>query len=196
MSETARAVSAGTGVAGRVIDRGHFIRAEEAGLTGMVTVRCDLGLPALGATLTDLVGAGLPEVRTVSRGERGRVVWMSPDELLVLCEPARADEVVEKLEARLAGEHHMVVDVSHARVVFRLSGRRVPEVLAKGAPVDLRDAAFPVGAARRTHLGEIAVGFWRTSDESWEIVCFRSVAHHLADWLAAASVEGAEIEAG
>ncbi len=53
---------------------------------------------------------------------------------------------------------------------------------------------FPVGHARRTHLANIAVGVWRESETDWELVCFRSFARHLYDWLVISSQEGSEID--
>lgn len=192
MSET-QGVSAATGVAGRVIEHGHMIAIREAGLTGMIALRGDLGSPAMAEAVRAATGAAVPAPLRVETGAQGRAVWMSPDELLLLTAIGRAPDALAAAEAALAGQHAMALDVSDARVVFRLSGAAVPGVLAKGMPVDLRERAFPVGTARRTHLGGIAVGFWRLGPGEWEIVCFRSLAHHLADWLAQASVAGSEV---
>ncbi|MCL5777338.1 sarcosine oxidase subunit gamma [Limibaculum sp. FT325] len=192
MSDT-QGVSAATGVAGRVIERGHMIRIREAGLTGMIALRGDLASPAMAEAVRAVTGAPVPAPLRVESGAEGRAVWMSPDELLLITAIGRAPEALAAAEAALSGQHAMALDLSDARVVFRLSGATVPEVLAKGSPVDLREAAFPVSTARRTHLGGIAVGIWRLEAEEWEVVCFRSLAHHLADWLAQASASGSEV---
>lgn len=193
MSEQHAGVSAGTGVAGLVLDRGHLIRVEEAGLTGMIGLRGDLSSPQMAEAVRAATGGAVPGVWRVEAGAKGRAVWMSPDELLLLVPVADAPAALGAAGSALAGEHAMVLDLSDARVVFRLAGPAVPEVLAKGAPVDLRETAFPVGTARRTHLGGIAVGFWRLGAEEWEVVCFRSLAHHLAGWLGQASIAGSEV---
>ncbi|MBK0398946.1 sarcosine oxidase subunit gamma [Limibaculum sp. M0105] len=193
MSEQHAGVSAATGVAGRVIDRGHLVRVEEAGLTGMIGLRGDLSSSQMAKAVRAVTGTDVPGVLRVEAGKKGRAVWMSPDELLLLVAPAEATAGLAAAEAALEGVHAMALDLSDARVVFRLKGGAVAEVLAKGAPVDLREQAFPVGTARRTHLGGIAVGLWRLGDEDWEVVCFRSLAHHLADWLEQASVSGSEV---
>lgn len=189
----ARAVSAADGVAGRVIAAGHSIRIEEAGLTGMIALRGDLASSQMAAAVEAATGAALPEPWRVAQGSKGRVVWMSPDELLILTGADRAEATLSAASEALAGQHHLALDMSDSRVVFRLTGAAVGEVLAKGAPVDLRDSAFPVGAVRRTHIAEIAVGFWRLGPEEWEIVCFRSLGHHLLGWLEAVSVDGAAV---
>ncbi len=106
-----------------------------------------------------------------------------------------ADALAASLGEALAGKHHMAVNVSDARAVITLAGAGVAEVLAKGAPVDLSEAAFPAGTARRTHIAGVAVGFWRKEDHEWEIVCFRSFARYLFDWLVESSKEGGEVGA-
>ena len=176
---------------GESVADGHLIRIEDRGPVGQVTLRGDLASSAVGRAVNAAVGVDVPDpLRAAFDGNRG-AVWMSPDELLLFTAYDKAGELVEGLESALSGTHHMTVDVSDARAVLKLSGARVAEVLAKGAPLDL--SAFAIGMARRTHIGGIAVAFWRRSDEEWEIVCLRSFARHLFDWLAQTSREGSEV---
>jgi sarcosine oxidase subunit gamma len=173
---------------------GQTIRIADRGPVGQVTLRGDLSSPALQAAVTAATGVGVPGPLLAAFDEEGTgAVWMSPDELLLFTEYTQADEVVAALDKALAGQHHMALNVSDARAVIALSGAGVAEVLAKGAPLDLSAAAFPTGTARRTHIAGVAVGFWRRAGHEWEIVCFRSFARHLFDWLVAASPEGSEV---
>lgn len=174
-------------------ERGLTIRIADRGPVGQVTLRGDLGSGALAAALGETLGLEMPGVWRASVGERGTAVWMAPDEVLLLTEYAAAPALTSRLSEALAGEHHMALNVSDARAVLALTGASVAEVLAKGAPVDLSPRAFPVGAARRTHMGGIAVVFWRRGEEEWEIACFRSFARHLFDWLAVAARSGGEV---
>ena len=167
---------------------------EERGPVGQVTLRADLASPAVAEAVRATLGVELPETRTCAFGEDGRgAVWMAPDELLVLCGYDEAGDVAARLEAALADEHATAVVMSDARAVLRLAGPDVAETLAKGAPVDLSGAAFPVGAARRTHLAHVAVGFWRREAVVWELVCFRSYAAYVWDWLVASGAPGARV---
>jgi sarcosine oxidase subunit gamma len=175
------------------IQAGHSIRIVDRGPVGQVTLRGDLGSEALAAAVKQEVGVDLPGPLGAAFDEGRGAVWMSPDELLLFTAYAEAGALAESLDEALAGEHHLAVNVSDARAVLQLTGEGVAEVLAKGAPLDLSEAAFPVGTARRTHVGGIAVAFWRKAEHEWEIVCFRSVARHLFDWLAQASREGSEV---
>ncbi len=171
------------------------LRLREIPAPGQITLRvADVSAPVVGVLLGKLLGVSAPAPLTASFGEAGRAaVWMAPDELLLLLERGGVPGAIANLERALAGQHHLALDVSDARALLRLEGADARETLAKGVPVDLSDAAFPVGRARRTHLGGLAVGLWRRAPETWEIVGFRSYAHHLAAWLARSGQEGAEI---
>jgi sarcosine oxidase subunit gamma len=165
----------------------------DLGVVPQVTLRCAHDEPALAAAVHAVAGVALPAPLRATVAEDGRAaVWMSPDELL-LFPGAPAPEAVAALDAALDGVHALAVDVSHARTVLRLTGPDVAETLAKGSPVDLSDAGFPVGCARRTHLGQVAVGIVRREAEVWDLVSFRSQGQFVFDWLTVAGAEGAEV---
>ncbi|MEM7745225.1 MAG: sarcosine oxidase subunit gamma family protein [Pseudomonadota bacterium] len=151
----------------------------------MVAVRGDLGDDNLANTLK-LQGIDAPGALGLTGGPDACALWFSPDEMLVL--GAAGD-----LDGALSGQHAMALDVSDARVVFRLTGAKVGEVLAKGAPCDCSDKGFPPGTVRRTHLAGLAVAIWRFDAETWEIACFRSFAHHLRAWLETAAHPAAAV---
>jgi sarcosine oxidase subunit gamma len=165
----------------------------DRGPVGQITLRGDLASKSLKAAVNAAVGVAVPGPLRAAFNGGGAAVWMSPDELLLLTAYDQADTLTGLLTRALAGEHHMAVNVSDARAVIALTGPGVAEVLAKGAPVDLSRTAFPVGTARRTHLGGIAVGIWRKSDQGGEIVCLRSFARHLFDWLVESAKPGSEV---
>ncbi|MCK4861928.1 MAG: sarcosine oxidase subunit gamma [Rhodobacteraceae bacterium] len=166
------------------------VKITEAGLRGMITLRGDLSSTALKDAVKSVVGLTPPSERKVKSGKGGGVAWMSSDELLLLVDYDKADATVAKLSKALAGEHHMVVNVSDARAVFLIEGQGAREVLAKGAPVDLSPEAFGAGDLRRSRIGQLAAAFWMTEDESFELVCFRSVGAFMFDWLSNAAREG------
>ena len=158
---------------------------------GMVTLRGDLALPALAAAVAELTGCPVPAVRRIAcAGPGGAVAWMSPDELMLFVTPGAGPEAAARLGVALAGHHHLAVDVSDARALFRIEGPGAREVLAKGAPVDLDPTAFGPGDFRRTRLGQVAAAFWMPAAETFELICFRSVAGFVAGWLANAARPG------
>ena len=170
-----------------------YIGISDAGLLGQMTLRGDVGGAAVAALMLELTGSTVPgPLGVVSKGDT-RVVWMSPDELLVIMPRDGVASAVARTDEVLGTAHHMALDVSDARALIRLSGAQVGEVLAKGAPCDVSEKAFPPGTARRTHLAGLAVGLWRVSGDQWEVVCFRSYAHHLMAWLEQAAAPGSQV---
>jgi sarcosine oxidase subunit gamma len=164
------------------------VRIEEAGLRGMVTLRADLGAAKVKKAVKDAVGVDIPAVRKAALARGRGALWMSPDELLVLVPHAEAPAVVTRLGNALAGVHHLAVEVSDARAVFRLTGDldAAREVLAKLTPADLSPTAFGEGEVRRTKLGQVAAAFW-IEDGGITLVSFRSVARYVFDLLANAA---------
>ena len=155
---------------------------------GMVALRCDLASPELATALAQILSCAVPGVRRILQGNGGAAAWMSPDELLLFVEPADVATVCASCDAALAGTHHLCIDVSDARALYRVAGPGARALLAGGVPVDLDQRAFEVGEFRRTRLGQVAVALWRTGPDAFELMCFRSVAGFVADWLAAGAV--------
>ncbi len=159
------------------------VRIEPVEGRGMITLRGDLEAARLAEAVHAATGCAMPEVRRIETGAAGAAAWMSPDELMLFVPRASAPEAVAELGRALDGTHHLAVDVSDARALFRLRGFEAREVLAKGAPVDLAPAAFGPGDLRRTRLGQVAVAFWMPEAEVFELMCFGSVAGFVRDWL-------------
>ncbi|MFK7942999.1 MAG: sarcosine oxidase subunit gamma [Paracoccaceae bacterium] len=170
-----------------------LIGIEPLGARTQLTLRGDLGAGAMGAAVDKAVGLGMPPVLGVVHDGAARAVWMSPDELLLVNGAGGVTDPLVRVGEQLVEAHHMALDVSDARSLLRLTGPLVGEVLAKGVPCDCSDRGFPAGTARRTHLAGLAVGIWRLDAETWELVCFRSYAHHLVAWLRQAAVPGSEV---
>lgn len=96
------------------------VKVEEMGLVGMITLRGDLASQGMAKAVKSAVGLAMPEMRKVNSGKGGQVVWMSVDELLLVVDYDKADAICAKLSKALKGEHHLAVNVSDARAVFRL----------------------------------------------------------------------------
>jgi sarcosine oxidase subunit gamma len=81
---------------------------------------------------------GFPiEPNTVTGDMTRGVLWLGPDEWLVVGLPGTAAETVRELDAELAGVHQSVVDVSENRAVIELRGAHRHALLATGCPIDL-----------------------------------------------------------
>ncbi len=168
-------------------------RVEECGLQGMITLRGDLSGKTLKSAATGMTGVTMPGPHEVHFDGTSGLCWMSPDELLLLCPYYAVEANVLELERTLAKSHALAVNVSDARALFRVSGPFAREVLAKLCPVDLSPAGFKPGAFRRTRMAQVPAAFWMVDDETFQIICFRSVAQYVFDLLKVAAQPGSEV---
>ncbi len=170
-----------------IVFEGPLVSVKELGAVGMVTIRGDFASKPFAAAIKKVCGGPIPAQRKFE----GCLGWMSPDELIWTGDYADAAGIASALANELGDEHHLAVNVSDARAVFRLTGQGARELIAKGAPVDMSPASFSPGDLRRTHIGQVAAAFWMNDDEGLTLVCFRSYAGYLFDWLSASAKDGA-----
>ncbi len=167
-----------------------FVQVSEAGLQGMITLRGDLGAANLAKALKAATGCAMPETRKITREGAHSLVWMSPDELMILCPHADAPALVERLREDLAGAFVTLANVSDARAVFRVTGAGWRNALAKLCPVDF--STLNTGDIRRTRAAQVAAAILVTDAEEAQIICFRSVAKYMFDLLSLAAAPGSE----
>jgi methylglutamate dehydrogenase subunit D len=107
---------------------------------------------------------------------------------LATAEPREID-FVARLRERLAALTS-IADQSDGRVVLRLSGDRVRDVLAKGVPVDLHPMSFKTGDVASTLVAHIGVQIERLDDRpTFQLVAFRSLSGSLWSWLTKSAAE-------
>lgn len=160
--------------------------------SGLITVRVALRAEGTGAAVHQATGLALPGRRQRSAAGDRAALWMAPDELLICVAAEECPAIIEKLEAALAGTPHLVVDMSDAWSVFRLTGNGAREVLAKGAPVDLHGAAFRPGMVRRTHFSRVDAIICQVGEhpDAFDLFCFRSYARYVSECLARFATPG------
>lgn len=166
------------------------VTVRDAGPRGMITLRGDLSDTTLRTLASGLTGLDFPGIgRANCVGENG-LLWMSPDELLILRPHGEVGTTLKAIGDRLAGTHHLATDVSDARALFLVEGAGGREVLQKLTPASLHPDDFAPGQFRRTRLAQAAAGFWMRDAETFEVICFRSVAGYVFDLIAAAAAAG------
>ncbi|KAA8608657.1 sarcosine oxidase subunit gamma [Salipiger aestuarii] len=159
---------------------------------GQITLRCDLSDDfrwKLGETL----GFAVPEpLGATSDGDRA-LLWMSPDELLLLCPYDAVPTLMAQLGQVFDGWFIAIADVSDARAQFRITGGHLRDVLAKLTPVDMAPQAFVPGMVRRSRLAQVAAGYWMRDADTMQIFVFRSVAEYAFGVLTLAAGAGGEV---
>jgi sarcosine oxidase, subunit gamma len=166
-----------------------FSTIREIGPLGMVTLRAK-GLKGLEKAVKVAVGTKVPALRKIENFGDKACGWMSPDEYLLVLPYSDTAKALAALAKALATEHHLAVDVSDARAVFRIEGPLAADVLRKLVPVDLD--AMGEGDSRRTRAAQVPVAFWRQGD-GYTLVCFRSVAAYVMGLLTHSAQPGSEL---
>lgn len=166
-----------------------FATIREIGPVGMITLRAK-GLKTLDKAIKAVTGTKVPAQRRIEvKGDRA-CGWMSPDEYLLVLPYAEVGAALASLAKSLAGEHHLAVDVSDARAVFRVEGDSASEVLQKLSPVDFE--TLEPGELRRSRTAQVAAAMWQ-QDQGFTLVCFRSVAAYVMGLLAHSAASGSEL---
>ncbi len=159
----------------------------------MISLKGDLASTKIMNAATSIASVDYPgQGEANCTGENG-ILWMAPDELLVMCPRAEQAQAMAKITTMLAGSHSLVANVSDARSVFLIEGEgvMVREVLAKLSPADLRPDSFALGQVRRTRLAQVAAGFWMRDENAAELIAFRSYAAYVFGVLKNAASGGA-----
>lgn len=129
-------------------------------------------------------GLAMPEAACRAESAAGRAaLWLGPDERLLLAPDGAQETVAGELEAAIGELRHSLVDVSHRQVALAIAGPAARDLLACGCPLDLDDAAFPVGMCTRTMLARADVVLWRLSPEEYHLETGRSFAGYVLGWL-------------
>lgn len=185
MAEAAPGVSPLANLAGRLedasVDYPRGVRAREVPFLAQIDLRAD---PETSAPAQRDLGLVLPrEPNTALVAEGRRVLWLGPDEWLVVAPPEALPGLERDLRARFQGPDAAVVDVSGQRTVIELAGSRAREVLMKGCSIDLHPAVFGPGRCARTALARAQVILLPVDRETYWIFAQSSFAAYLAEWL-------------
>ena len=147
-----------------------------------------------------MLGTGLPvEPNTTATSTDGArlVLWLGPDEWLVLGEPGTGPTLEAAIAAAFAAGDAStqgapaVVDVSANRTTISVAGPRARELLAFGCSIDLDPRAFGPGRCAQTMLARaqvIIVPVGPEAEPAFRILVRPSFAAYLAAWLADAAV--------
>jgi len=135
---------------------------------------------ALGA-LSAALGVTLPaQPKTSASANDRHALWLGPDEWLLIG-PDGTDFV--GLAAN-AGVLHSATDISHRNIGIIVSGPGAATAISSACPQDLSPTVFPVGACSRTVFGKMEIVLYRTSEESYQVECWRSFAEYCFGMLA------------
>lgn len=165
---------------------------------GLINIRGDATDPAFIKAVENAIKQTPPTAPNTVAGKPGqtRIMWLGPDEWLVISKPGAADRIMSALWKNLKDGklHAAVTDSSEARTCIRIEGQRAREVLAKGCTIDLHPSAFGPGQSAQCIVAKCGVMLTQTArakdmSGTYELYVLRSFATYLWAWLEDASQE-------
>jgi sarcosine oxidase subunit gamma len=152
----------------------------------------DVRLGTVDSDASQRLGVDLPTIpNTWVPTDRGRAVWLGPDEWLLTSTAEVPGELEARVRAAVVPLGGSATDVSAQRITLRLTGPRVRDVLAKGCAIDLHPQVFGRSSSAQSTLGLAGVVLLALSDagDDYLLLVRSSFAGYLADWLLDAAVE-------
>jgi sarcosine oxidase subunit gamma len=133
--------------------------------------------------IADAFGLALPEGPHVVTKDGVSFAGIGVGKWLAAAEGPAAVGYISRLREHLAALAS-ISDQSDGRVVLRLTGERVREVLAKGIPLDLHPRKFKMGDVASTMIAQMAVQIQQLDHQpTFQLMAFRSYAGSLLSWL-------------
>jgi sarcosine oxidase, subunit gamma len=169
-------------------------RVRELPFLAQLDVRADPSDAALLGRLADVIGARPPtgpNTTVVSGDGTRQVVWMGPDEWLVVGEPGSGPVLESAVRSAIGEARGAVIDVSANRTVISVSGPRARDLLAFGCSIDLDERRFKPGMCAQTLLARanvIIVPVGPAVEPAFRLLVRPSFAGYLAAWLTDAAV--------
>ncbi len=158
---------------------------------GHLNLRGEAGESAFLNDVERCLGIAVPvQPNTVHENDRFTILWLGPNEWLVITPPGSEGETARTLRGALQGLFFAVTDVTNGQTIIRLSGARVIDVLRKGCSLDLHPSVFGPGCCAQTLLAKAGI-LIRCVDPSpsFDLIIRRSFAEHVALWLKDAAEE-------
>lgn len=181
------------------------LRADPASEVGSRVERAlGVTLPAAG----EVASAPKGEIRLAAgevagglAGDVRSVLWLGPDEFLVVGPVGDTAELVRLLDEAVGEGPGSVVDVSANRDTLLISGPNARDLLEKGCTLDLHPRSFGAGRCAQTTFARGQVLIWQVAAEGqlaadgppagpvYRLLFRGSFADYFADWFIDAAAE-------
>jgi sarcosine oxidase subunit gamma len=138
-----------------------------------------------------VLGVGVPlDPNTAIVAGNITVLWLGPDEWLVVTPDGQEAELVERINDALAGQHFAVSDVSDSRAIIGLTGVHARDVLMKGCGLDLHPRVFNAGDCAQSSLARCHMLLHQINEiPTYDVYVHRSFSDYAWRWLEDAARE-------
>ncbi len=146
-----------------------------------VGIRLDPADPAA-RRVAAAMGVELPTANRVSEATGRRLLWLGPDEWLVVAADTDQQELVTTLTEAI-GVDGCVVDLSANRTGLELTGALARDVLSTCCSLDFHSRVFGPGQCAQTLIQKAGVLIDQRSDDTYLLLVRPSFAAYVAEWL-------------
>ncbi|MFQ3235786.1 MAG: sarcosine oxidase subunit gamma [Paraglaciecola sp.] len=169
------------------IEGGVILR--EVKLLGHVNLRGNANDPDFLKGVKSALDLDLP-LAPCSSAQNGNttIMWLSPDEWLIIIEGGTEQATEDKLRQSLRG-HFAVSDISGAQTMLEISGEDCLPLLQKSIGYDLHLDSFPINKVIGTALAKSSAHIRRTGEHNFQLIIRRSFADYIWLWLQQSSKE-------
>jgi sarcosine oxidase subunit gamma len=122
-----------------------------------------------------------PEIDTTVMWGGRHVLWLGPDEWLVVGDAGTEGSIVEQLDEALADHHRSLVDVSANRIVFDLTDGL--DLLSSGCGLDLDPSRWRPGMCAQTLFGAAQVILHQLDERTTRVFVRPSFAGYVVERL-------------
>lgn len=167
------------------IDASKGVWANEIPLLGYISLRGNVQDAAFVDAIPSALGVRLPtEPCTLAVSSDVKVLWISPDEWMIVCARSRVGSLLGDLAQALNGIRSQVVDNSGGYTQVVLQGANASDVLSHASVYDF--AALAPGRVVGTTFGKSSLYLHRT-DDGYCLMLRRSFADYIWRYLVRAA---------
>ncbi|WPC75573.1 sarcosine oxidase subunit gamma [Vibrio porteresiae] len=162
---------------------------KELALMGHLIIRGNAENAAFVEGVSRVLGLALPtKPLTAETNDVTSILWLSPDEWLVLSSADMIYDIEVALREKLTG-HFSIVNQSGGQTVIELTGVNVLDVLKKSTSLDVHPTVFPVGKVVGSLLAKSSATYYHCGENQWRLIVRRSFADYIWRWLMDAGKE-------
>jgi len=112
-----------------------------------------------------------------------RVLWLGPDEWLVVAD-GEAPDLLPRLEHAVAGRRAALTNLSSSRAIVDIAGPAARDLIAAGCGLDLHPRVFAAGYCAQTLVARVPVILDQVDEAPhYRLLVRRSHARWLVDWM-------------
>ena len=165
------------------------VTIRDLGLMDKINLRTNVDNTVVRDALKHAVGTDLPTAyNTVNTAGNRSIIWLGPDEWMIIGENGSADSIMAAVNVPEAG-HIATVEVSDALGMISLEGPHARDVIAKHCAIDFHPSAFTACMATQSFMAHAGVTIVCNGDNSFIIIGRSSFMPYLLDLVMDASIE-------